>query len=125
MPSGARRVTQLASLSFVLCAVLATPVSLRAQQTHEAAAAVDTAVSIDSTVDENGHTISGLAFDGVASMEVGRGLQLLTRPSAQRIAATGEWNAQVWMAAVRYERPGTVAIRVDAGLIPSPIGIAT
>ena len=39
-------------------------------------------------------------------------------------ADTGEWNNQVWVAAVRYERRGRIGVRIDGGLIPSPVGYA-
>jgi hypothetical protein len=45
------------------------------------------------------------------------------RPFIQRLPSR-EWNRQVWVAQVRYERAGAVGVRVDAGLIPSPIGLA-
>lgn len=47
----------------------------------------------------------------------------MVRPWAQR-QPNGDWNRQIWVAAVRYQRPGTIGLRVDAGLIPSPVGLA-
>ena len=47
----------------------------------------------------------------------------MIRPWAQR-QASGDWNKQIWVAAVRYQRPGPIGLRVDAGLIPSPVGLA-
>jgi hypothetical protein len=118
----AKRVARWGALACTVLLML--PASLRAGQEREAAAAVDTAMAIDETVDEDGNRSTGITLDGVASFQLGHGLQVMTRPYLQRIAGTGEWNAQVWMAAVRYERTGAVAVRLDAGLIPSPIGIA-
>jgi hypothetical protein len=62
--------------------------------------------------------VTSVNVDAMASVDVGKGLQFLVRPFAQRIGGTEEWNAQLWIAALRYERPGTVGVRVDVGLVP-------
>ena len=49
---------------------------------------------------------------------------MIVRPFASRLANSDEWNRQIWVAQVRYERHVPVGLRVDAGLIPSPIGLA-
>lgn len=84
---------------------------------------IDTIAAVDATVDEAGNTTTGIIFDAVASVRLGRGVEAIVRPIAQRFA-NGEWNRQIWVAALRYERPGDVGVRVDAGLIPSPVGTA-
>ncbi len=45
------------------------------------------------------------------------------RPFVQR-QASGVWNKQVWLAAARYEHKGSLGLRVDAGIIPPPTGLA-
>ena len=57
------------------------------------------------------------------SVGFGAGFEGIVRPFAQR-QASGDWNTQIWVAAVRYQRPGPIGLRVDAGLIPSPVGLA-
>ena len=57
------------------------------------------------------------------SVGFGAGFEGIVRPFAQR-QASGDWNKQIWVAAVRYQRPGPIGLRVDAGLIPSPVGLA-
>jgi hypothetical protein len=94
-----------------------------AQVANPSSLALDTAVAVDDTFDGNGNGTTGFSADVLASIEVADGLQLIARPSLQRFG-NGEWNAQVWVAALRYERPGAVGVRIDAGLIPSPIGMA-
>jgi hypothetical protein len=64
-----------------------------------------------------------VVVDGVLSAGFGNGFEAMVRPWVMR-AANGEWNRQIWVAAVRYQRPGPVGLRVDAGLIPSPIGLS-
>lgn len=95
-----------------------------AQQARTSALAVDTAISADSSVDGAGRQTTGVQLDAVASLDLGHGMQAVTRSSLQRIAATSEWNAQIWVAALRYERSGPVRLRVEAGYVPSPIGLA-
>lgn len=94
-----------------------------AQQARPSLFAIDTVAAVDQSVDENGNVVTGVVLDAVASADMGRGFQAIVRPFAQRLPSR-EWNRQVWVAQVRYERAGAVGIRVDAGLIPSPIGLA-
>jgi hypothetical protein len=105
-----------------LAALVAGPAS--AQEATPSMLAIDSDVSVDVTVDENGNHVQGVFMDSLASVEIGRGIQAMVRPQVQRLAATGEWNRQVWVAEMRYERVGLVALRVEGGYIPSPIGLA-
>jgi len=106
----------------VLAALVAKHAS--AQEATPSMVAIDSDVSVDVTVDENGNHVQGVFMDSLASVEIGRGIQAMVRPQVQRLAATGEWNRQVWVAEMRYERPGRLALRVEGGYIPSPIGLA-
>jgi len=95
-----------------------------AQQATPSRFAVDTIAAVDEAVDANGNSVTGVTIDGVMSVDLGGGFQAIVRPFVQRLANSGEWNRQVWVAEVRYERPGPVGLRVEAGLIPSPVGLA-
>jgi hypothetical protein len=106
----------------ILAALVARSAS--AQDAAPSMLAIDSDVSVDVTVDENGNHVQGVFMDSLASVEIGRGIQAMVRPQVQRLAATGEWNRQVWVAEMRYERPGRLALRVEGGYIPSPIGLA-
>jgi hypothetical protein len=110
-------------LAGALFTVLLGATTAAAQQARPSIFAVDTVAAVDETVDDNGNAVTGLIVDGVLSADFGGGFQGLVRPFVQRLTS-GEWNRQVWIAAVRYERAGTIGLRVDAGLIPSPIGLA-
>lgn len=94
-----------------------------AQQARFSRVAVDSDASIDHSVDDSGNTATNLIVDAVGSVRLTDRLEALARPFLQR-SASGEWNWQVWVAEVRYERPGPIGVRVDAGLIPSPVGYA-
>ena len=93
------------------------------QLARPAIVAVDSSVAIDRTRTATGDESSAITMDAVMSMGVGGNFEAIVRPWVQK-SATGEWNRQVWVAALRYERPGPVGLRVDAGLIPSPIGMS-
>lgn len=85
--------------------------------------AVDTAAAIDRSVDNAGNAASTLTLDAVVSTDLGSGFEAIVRPFVQR-QSTGAWNRQIWVATVRYERAGPVGLRIDSGLIPSPVGLA-
>jgi hypothetical protein len=84
---------------------------------------LDTSADVDRAVDASGATTGGAIFDAYIAARVGRGLEIAARPWTQR-QASGEWNKQLWLAAVRYEHKGPVGIRVEGGLITSPVGLA-
>lgn len=104
-----------------LVAAAATPA--RAQQARPSVFAVESSAAVDETSDLDGNRVQNLTVDAVVSASLGRGFQAIVRPFAQRLG-TGAWNRQVWVATVRYERRGPVGLRVEAGVIPSPIGLA-
>jgi hypothetical protein len=105
----------------LLAIVTAAPCA--AQEARELPVAIDTAAAVDHVVDQNGNTSTGVLLDSVISVQIAPHLEAVTRPFVQRLA-TGEWNRQIWVAELRYERSGAVGVRVDGGLIPSPVGYA-
>ena len=109
---------------FLFSTVLLAASVAQAQLARPASVAIDSSIAIDRTqLVSSGDYSSGVTMDGVMSIGMGAGFEGIVRPWVQK-SPTGEWNRQIWMAAVRYERPGPVGLRVDAGLIPSPIGLA-
>jgi hypothetical protein len=110
------------AVAVALALALAAPAS--AQVATPSRVAVDASVAVDETVSEGGSGTAGFIADALVSVDLGGNVQFITRPYAQRVANSAEWNAQVWVAALRYERPGPVGIRVDGGFIPSPMGMA-
>jgi hypothetical protein len=105
-------------------AALASPPPAAAQQARPSPIAIDTAASIDEAVDNNGTYATGVFLDAVVTAGLGRGFEVVTWPIAQRVANNGEWSADLWIATLRYERAGRVGVRVDGGLIASPVGLA-
>jgi hypothetical protein len=84
---------------------------------------LDTSANVDRAVDANGATTNGAIFDAYVAARLAPGLEIAARPWVQR-QASGEWNRQLWLAAVRYEHKGPVGVRVEGGLITSPVGLA-
>jgi len=101
---------------------LATPALAFAQQARPSRLAIDTSTAIDETVDANGNYATGVFVDAIASVGLGRGFEAIVWPIALRLTAS-EWRKEIWIAAVRYERAGPIGVRIDGGMIPSPVGL--
>ena len=95
-----------------------------AQEARPSVLAIDSATSVDVTVDQNGNDVTGVFLDSSIAADLGHGFQGLVRPQVQRLSGSGEWNRQIWVADIRYERQGPVGFRVEGGYIPSPVGLA-
>jgi hypothetical protein len=95
-----------------------------AQQAKPSVLSIDTDASVDFTSDGDGNDVKGVFLDTLVVGDFGRNIQAIVRPQIQRLANSGEWNRQIWVAEMRYERPGPVAFRVEGGYIPSPVGLA-
>ena len=63
-------------------------------------------------------------FDAFAAVRIVDGLDLRARPVVFRRAFDGRWQAHIYELALRYERPGAIGLRVDAGQFSSPIGLS-
>ena len=95
-----------------------------AQHATPSALSIDSAASVDVTTDADGNQVTGVFLDSLVFGDFGQHVQAMVRPQIQRLANSGEWNRQIWVAEVRYERQGPVAFRVEGGYIPSPVGLA-
>jgi hypothetical protein len=63
-------------------------------------------------------------FDLFGAMRITENLDLRARPVVFRRSFDGSWQAQVYELALRYERPGRIGFRFDAGQFTSPIGLS-
>jgi hypothetical protein len=63
-------------------------------------------------------------FDLFSAVRIAGNLDLRVRPVVFRRSFDGEWQAQIYELALRYERPGRIGVRVDAGQFTSPIGLS-
>jgi hypothetical protein len=109
-------------LSF-LTVILVSGAASAGQLARSSPVAADTAASFDQTRTFNGGDATGVIADAEMSVGLGGGFEGMLRPWAMR-QASGEWNKQIWIAASGTKRPGPIGLRVDAGLIPSPVGLS-
>jgi hypothetical protein len=63
-------------------------------------------------------------FDLFGAIRVTDALDVRARPVVFRRSFDGEWRAQMYELALRYERPGSVGWRVDVGQFTSPVGLS-
>ncbi|HEX8028509.1 MAG TPA: hypothetical protein VF491_08610, partial [Vicinamibacterales bacterium] len=63
-------------------------------------------------------------FDVFGAARLAGGVDLRVRPVVFRRSFDGSWQTQFYELALRYERPGPIGVRVDAGVFTSPIGLA-
>ena len=63
-----------------------------------------------------------VVFDLVTTVRVTDGLDVIVRPYARRLPG-GDWDALLYQAQVRYQPAD--GVRIDAGIITSPIGLGT
>ena len=67
---------------------------------------------------------AGVWFDVFAAVRIADGLDLVVRPVVNRRTFDGDWQKQLYQLGLRYERPGRIGFRLEAGHLPSPIGLA-
>ena len=65
-----------------------------------------------------------LIFDAVNTVSVGHGWDAVIRPWAKRMPG-GEWGAEMYQLQLRYTSSTRIPFRIDAGIISSPMGLAT
>ena len=104
-----------------IVALLCVPHSARAQVSR---------VSLDAVVAADGDSGSSVArkptswIDVFGAVRLVDGLDLRVRPVVFRRSFDGEWRTRMYELALRYERPGRVGLRIDAGQLSSPLGLS-
>lgn len=91
--------------------------------------AIDSVVSVDEFHGTNVSHDPQVIIDFSVGVRLSDRWQVYLRPwfrlprPASSTAPSPDWDKEIYQAGLRYERPGTVATRVDAGYILSPIGL--
>ena len=62
-----------------------------------------------------------LIFDATGTVRVHDGFDLIFQPYAHRMPG-GDWDAEMYQLQIRYVPPTRLALRVDAGILTSPVG---
>lgn len=89
----------------------------------------DSVISVDAFGGENVSSRPQIIIDLSAAMRIGDRWRIYVRPwfrqprPATPNGPVPAWDTELYEAGVRYERPGAISTRVDAGYIASPIGI--
>jgi hypothetical protein len=110
-----------AALASTALALLLQPGTVRAQDVtgHVAMEAV---ASISFSSADGGDPF--LMFDQTSTIGVGRGWDVIVRPWARRMPG-GDWGAEMYQLQMRYTSSTRIPFRFDAGVISSPLGLAT
>ena len=106
----------------IAAALLVSAPIVAAAQTSRFALDAVAAVDID-----RGSNVTRFAtgwFDVFGAARLSDGLDLRVRPVVFRRSFDGQWRMQFYELALRYERPGPIGLRVDAGQFTSPIGLS-
>lgn len=112
------------ALGVIAAPVLALVVTAVPATAQTSRVAVDTVVAADI---DRGSEVTRKAtawFDVFGAVRLFDGVDLRVRPVVFRRGFDGTWHTQIYELAVRYERPGTIGVRVDAGQFTSPIGLS-
>lgn len=105
----------------VAALILGAPVLATAQTSRFA---LDTVAAVD--LDRGSQVVRKATawFDVFGAVRIAGGLDLRVRPVVFRRLNDGEWRGQLYELALRYERPGTIGFRVDAGQFSGPLGLS-
>jgi len=115
------------ALAAAAALVLGAGITARAQEAERFTA--DSVMSLDVYGGENVSNLPQIVIDASVGVRVGDHWQAFFRPwfrKARPTTPNGDappWDAEIYQAGVRYERPGAIATRVDLGYIVSPIGL--
>lgn len=119
MPSGARRAT--ARLLVSSCLMLCLAKAGGAQQLSRVS--LDSVSMVDLFAGDGTTGRPGSSLDVSAVLRLGSGWHVHVRPWFFRSSSDDTWSREIYQAAVRYERQGSVALRLEAGYLASPIGL--
>lgn len=109
------------AISLATALVLGAPIWLSAQTSRFA---LDVVAAGDVNRGSNVPRFSTAWLDAFGAVRIADGLDLRVRPVVFRRLNDGQWRGQLYELAVRYERPGTIGVRVDAGQFSGPIGLS-
>ena len=112
--------TTLLATGIAAALMLSAPVVALAQTSRFALDAV-AAADVDHGSQVARHSTAW--FDVFGAVRITDGLELRARPVVFRRAFDGSWHGQIYELAMRYERPGSVGWRVDAGQFSNPLGL--
>src|SRR5215204_4133263 len=115
--------TTFATVVFILAAVLLV-VQASAAAAQEAVPARVSAETVVSASMFSGNQHPAGMLDATVRVEAGGGATVIVRPWAWR-RPNGTWTAQFYQLQLRYQSRTRLPLRLDAGIITSPLGLST
>jgi hypothetical protein len=79
---------------------------------------------VSGTADSQGLDDPFMLFDVTGTGRLREGLDVIVRPYAHRLSG-GDWTFEMYQLQVRYAPPTRIPLRIDAGIIASPLGLNT
>ena len=108
----------------VIAATLALALLPRTLVAQPARVALDVVAAVDGDAGSEVTRKPTAWFDLFGAVRIVEGLDVRVRPVVFRRSFDGTWQTQFYELALRYERPGTVGLRVDVGQFTSPVGLS-
>lgn len=106
-------------MGWILAVVLAGPAAAQPSRgALDVVAAVDGDIGSQVTREPTGW------FDLFAAFRLADNLDVRARPVVYRRSFNGTWTTQIYELALRYERPGAIGLRIEAGQLSSPVGLS-
>jgi putative nucleotidyltransferase with HDIG domain len=106
------------TLTVLACAAAATPASAQSPLTDRVS--LEVVGGMNSTSTAPGDPF--LVFDATATVRVTQTLDVVVRPYVRRLTG-GDWSKEMYQLQIRYQPPTPLPVRIDAGIISSPLGI--
>ena len=121
MGLGTREIGMTMRAAWFVAILLISPAPAAAQWSR---VALDVVAAADGNVGSEVRREPTAWFDVFGAVRLTDGLDVRVRPVVFRRAFDGAWRGQLYEAAMRYERPGNIGVRVDAGIFTSPVGLS-
>ncbi|HXW04821.1 MAG TPA: hypothetical protein VD833_06305 [Vicinamibacterales bacterium] len=102
--------------------LLAWPLAAQAQSEWRDRTAVEAVAAV--SVASGELTDPMVILDAVATVRMGAGFDVIVRPYSRRLPG-GDWAHELYQLQVQYQSPTRIPIRVDAGVVTSPLGLGT
>ncbi len=106
------------------CVAILVAVTAPAARAQDVTGRVAMEAVVSASVTSEANNDPFLIFDAVSTIRVGSGWDIVVRPWARRLPG-GDWGAEMYQLQLRYVSSTRVPIRLDAGIISSPLGLAT
>jgi hypothetical protein len=109
------------AFSLIAALIVAVPIAAVAQTSR---VALDVVAAGDVDRGSNVPRLATAWLDAFGAVRIADGWDFRVRPVVFRRLNDGQWRGQLYELAVRYERPGAIGLRIDAGQFSGPVGLS-